>query len=63
MNTLTEVLAAGAPTSIDEASRVLTGVAAQYGFDNFAYVGGRTFNAAQGGHEMWELLSKVVFRL
>ena len=53
MHALTEVLATGAPASVDDATRVLTRLARQYGFDNFAYIGGRAFNATQGGHDMW----------
>jgi DNA-binding CsgD family transcriptional regulator len=47
------LLTDGGALSLDEARRTLSQISQQLGFDQFSYVGGRTFNAKFGTQQMW----------
>lgn len=53
MNVVGTLLTDGGALSLDEARRTLTQISGQLGFDQFSYVGGRTFNAKFGTQQMW----------
>lgn len=53
MNVVGTLLTDGGALSLDEARGTLTQISNHLGFDQFSYVGGRTFNAKFGTQQMW----------
>lgn len=53
MDVLGTLLTDGGALSLDEAKAALTQISRRLGFDQFSYVGGRTFNAKFGTQQMW----------
>ncbi len=53
MNVVGTLLTDGGALSLDKARGTLTQISHQLGFDQFSYVGGRTFNAKFGTQQMW----------
>ena len=53
MQTVDQILMAGVPDSVSAAEARLATFTRDCGFDHFAYIGGRAFNASRGGHDIW----------
>ena len=54
------LLTDGGALSLDEARKTLSQISQQLGFDQFSYVGGRTFNAKFGTQQMWVKTPTVI---
>lgn len=53
MQAVDQILMSGIPDSVSAAENRIATFARDCGFDHFAYIGGRAFNAARGGHDIW----------